>query len=591
MIINIFILIIALFILGGLIVYFYKKRDESPIYKSFLLLEIFITIYILPLFIQIILLKFGINPIYCDYVAYAGGISGPVAFLQIALNYEKNRKVNIAPYFIIPVISLFVLWTNDFHGLFFETYSTNISEVVYGKYFMVHSLYSYIVMLVAIVKLIVTSVKKSGFFSNQTALIVFSGIIPLLTNMLGTMKIIPMSIYITPVTFMISSILIYIAVIKLKALSIIPVGVETVVQTMSDAYVLISNDGTIVDKNVAFEKHFSEVLDLKSESDFIKLIKKSKVFDAKRMQNDIAKSRKTEEKFIVEEFSFENDKINKVFQVEFKGVKARYAKEYIATLILFKDITQHKKDIQTIKDKQDVIVKQGQLVSIGELAGGVAHDINTPISAIKTGLGLLEEIYQNTDREITENEKQLLFRMNNCADKIIKIVNSMRNQIRNLGSDTKENFKVSEIIHDVKIIAFNELQKNKCDLEINIFDDLYVNGSPTKLSQVFTNLIINAMQAYNGKGGRIVVNVRKAPKNKVLIEIADYAGGIPDSIKESVFKNILTTKGVGGTGLGLYLAYSVIKGEFGGEITFESEKGQGTTFYIYLERASNNENS
>ncbi len=104
--------------------------------------------------------------------------------------------------------------------------------------------------------------------------------------------------------------------------------------------------------------------------------------------------------------------------------------------------------------------------------------------------------------------------------------------------------------------------------------------------QVFTNLIVNAVQAYpEGKGGKVDVDVSRAPEGKCIIKITDYAGGIPDSIKDSVFKSILTTKGTKGTGLGLYLAYSVIKGEFSGDITFETERGGGTTFYIVLDRA------
>lgn len=237
--------------------------------------------------------------------------------------------------------------------------------------------------------------------------------------------------------------------------------------------------------------------------------------------------------------------------------------------------------ITDLKNKQDVIVKQGQLVSIGELAGGVAHDINTPISAIKTAIQLLQELYQPRD----ETEKDILFRMSNCTEKIIKIVNSMRNQIRNLGSDQKYNFKVSDVIEDIRIVSYNEFQKNGSKLIVNIEDDLYILGDPTKLGQVFTNLFVNAVQAYGENGGKIEVSVSKAPNNKVMIKVRDYAGGIPEKIRDFVFKNILTTKGTKGTGLGLYLAYSVIKGEFSGDITFESTTGEGTTFYIILNRA------
>ena len=216
-------------------------------------------------------------------------------------------------------------------------------------------------------------------------------------------------------------------------------------------------------------------------------------------------------------------------------------------------------------------------MSIGELAGGVAHDINTPISAIKTGVTMLSQ-----NPSIDESGKEILQRMDNCATKIINIVNSMRNQIRNLGGTTKVKFKIKDVIEDIKVITYHEVYKNKSELLVNIVDDLTVEGDPTKLGQVLTNLVVNAAQAYGDKGGKIDITVEKAPKNQALIKVSDYAGGFSEDIKPYIFKNILTTKGTFGTGLGLYLAYSVIKGEFNGNIDFKSEKGEGTTFYISI---------
>ena len=81
-----------------------------------------------------------------------------------------------------------------------------------------------------------------------------------------------------------------------------------------------------------------------------------------------------------------------------------------------------------------------------------------------------------------------------------------------------------------------------------------------------------------------MVSVEKGPSSMAVIKVADYAGGLDESIAPYIFKNILTTKGTSGTGLGLYLAYSVIKGNFNGDITFETSKGEGTTFYIAIPR-------
>lgn len=502
---------------------------------------------------------------------------------MLAITFKDNnfdlKKINYL--YTLPTISLLALWSNSFTSLFYIKYSTVFMENVYGPMFIVNALYSYICLFIAVFILITASLKKSGFFSKQTALIVLGCLTPLVLNMLGAMKIIRMDVYITPSMFTFTAVCFALAIIKYKALNITPIAFRTVINNMSDAFIVISNDGTIVDKNLTFENIFAEILNVNKEDNLFEMIENSNLLDLNDLKNHIAESRK-KGSIIKEEYHIVNKTFDKYFEIDIDPIRIKMSSEYIGTLLLFKDITEHKNDIKLIEDKQDVIVKQGQLVSIGELAGGVAHDINTPISAIKTGIQMLQEMYVPRD----DTEKELLFRMSNCTEKIIKIVNSMRNQIRNLGSDQKINFKVSGVIEDVRIIAYNEIQKCKCELIVNIEDDLSVYGDPTKLGQVFTNLILNAAQAYDGKGGKIEVRVIKAPENKVMITVRDYAGGLPDTIKNFVFKNILTTKGTKGTGLGLYLAYSVIKGEFSGDITFESEEGQGTTFYIVLNKAA-----
>lgn len=257
--------------------------------------------------------------------------------------------------------------------------------------------------------------------------------------------------------------------------------------------------------------------------------------------------------------------------------------EFSDLIIAYNSVQKNTQNfIKELKEKQEIIVKQGQLVSIGELAGGVAHDINTPISAIKTGILMLNTM----EGQRTEEEKEILQRMDNCATKIINIVNSMRNQIRNLGGTTNVKFKIGEVVNDIKIITYHEVKKNNSDIVVDIQEDLEVQGDPTKLGQVLTNLVVNAAQAYgNTKGGKIDLKVSSAPNNMAMISITDYAGGLDESIIPYIFKNILTTKGTYGTGLGLYLAYSVIKGEFNGDITFDTQKGVGTTFYITIPKA------
>lgn len=534
--------------------------------------------YFSGLILQLLFINSQIPQIYFDYITYIGANLLPVAIVFMALKYfNENIKIKRFYFlFFIPIVSLIMLFTNDIHHLFYIKYSTQIKESIYGPMFYVYSIYSYTLLTISMVLLIVSSIKKSGFFSRPTMLIVLGSCIPLVINVLGTLKIISMSIYITPITFIFTCICYSIAIIKYKALNITPVALETVTDTMSDAFVVISDDGTIADSNLTFRKTFSKLEEFSKEKNLFELISKNKLFDINKLKKIIKQAKRNDTMQNVEyNFRYKNDE--KFFEVDIHPIKAKKNKsQYIGTLLLFKDITQHKLDIKEIEEKQEIIVKQGQLVSIGELAGGVAHDINTPISAIKTGITMLN---QNPDRN--ESEKEILQRMDNCATKIINIVNSMRNQIRNLGGSTKVKFKISEVINDIKVITYHEVCKNKSELNITIEDDLSIEGDPTKLGQVLTNLVVNAAQAYGDIGGKIDVSLSSGPNKMALIKVRDFAGGLDPTIKPYIFKNILTTKGTFGTGLGLYLAYSVIKGEFNGEISFDSDD-MGTTFYISI---------
>ena len=108
-----------------------------------------------------------------------------------------------------------------------------------------------------------------------------------------------------------------------------------------------------------------------------------------------------------------------------------------------------------------------------------------------------------------------------------------------------------------------------------------VNGNINSLVQVINNIISNAIQAYNGKSGQNIDMIVSSAGNKLVISIKDYAGGLPKKVQEKLFKEMITTKGKNGTGLGLYMSYSNIKARFNGDITFETNN-QGTTFNIIL---------
>jgi len=377
-----------------------------------------------------------------------------------------------------------------------------------------------------------------------------------------------MTVYVTPMMFAATAICFYIAIFKMKALNVIPVAIKTIMDTMTDSFIVISKDGTIADINKTCIEKFAPLMELKQNDNLYeklegkKTIKLSDIKDVVKEANEIKGT-------VTKEYHVVKGDYDKYFEVDVQPIKAKSGNEYVASLLLIRDITQAKRDME-------MMTKNENLVILGELAGGVAHDINTPIAAIKNGIMMLK------DTVPTDNEKMLLTRMDSCADKIINLVNSMRNQIRNIGSDEKTKVNISTVVNDTLMIVHNETMKKGVKINLNIKDELTVLGNATKLGQVITNLVMNAIQAYEEKPGMIDIDVYKSDKNEAVIVVEDYAGGIPERIRPHIFKNILTTKGVSGTGFGLYLAYSVIKGNFGGDMRFETETGKGTKFYITI---------
>lgn len=545
-----------------------KKRTKLHVVLNLLLVSIIVQTcgIVLQLFLGS---KLQIGLVYYEYISYIGGMFLPSLFLLLALVYSNN-KINIkkAARITYPAIFLLIsLWTNDLHHMFFVNYSTNIEQGVTGIFFAIYTIYAYTQLILAMIIMLKTSLKKSGFLSAQTWLIILGCLLPLVPNALATFGLVSLTVYITPIMFTGTAICFYIAIVHLKALSVIPVTLKAIVDNMSDAFVVISEDGTIADLNKTFIEKFKVFGEIKNKDNLFDILKSADYISLDEIQKDIEESRE-KETTITKEYHIEKDAFERYFEVDFQPVKSKDGTEYVATLVLLRDITQAKKDME-------VMLKNESLVMLGELAGGVAHDINTPISAIKSGLLIFKTIAK------TDDEKMLVERMDSCANKIVTLTNSLRNQIRNIGSNEISDVNVTAVIKDVSVIIHNELTKHKVNLNLDIKKDLIVKGNSAKLSQVITNIVVNAIQAYEDKGGNVNVVVDKQGDSAV-ISIEDFAGGIPEHIKDNIGKNILTTKGVSGTGFGLYLAYSVITGAFGGEITFDSITGKGTTFYIRI---------
>lgn len=246
-------------------------------------------------------------------------------------------------------------------------------------------------------------------------------------------------------------------------------------------------------------------------------------------------------------------------------------------------------------EKHSIVMERERLATLGQMIGGIAHNLKTPIMSIAGGLEAISELvdeYDNSigDKEVTpEDHHEIAADIINWVGKIkpyctymTDVISTVKGQTANLNYSTTLEFTVGELVKRVKILMSHELIKNKCHLNINVKVDesTIINGEINNLVQIMNNLISNSIEAYNGGGGDIDFIIQK--NNNLEIIVKDYGCGIPEKIKEKLLKSMITTKGKNGTGLGLYISYSTIKGKFGGTIRIDSEEGKGTTITVII---------
>lgn len=247
-------------------------------------------------------------------------------------------------------------------------------------------------------------------------------------------------------------------------------------------------------------------------------------------------------------------------------------------LIGFLFLTQ---DITVERERDKHLQKMSRLISLGELAAGVAHEIRNPLTGINVVLDILRD-----QRRLSELNKNLLDKAAVEVERLEKIVSDLLDFAR----PQKFYFEMVNIIDIIKGVNF--LINEQCNKQNIILTTRYGRGLPKlfmdqeKIRQGLLNILINAIQAMP-QGGKLTIGVSRKliidqgnRRKHLVIKISDTGYGISNSAKDRIFDPFFTTRPEG-TGLGLSITHSIIK-EHNGFIKVESEEGKGTTFSVFL---------
>ena len=591
-------LVISCCLTTVLITYLSTRKNKNQLQKIFIIDSLLVLVWCILLVAQkYFCATTNINPIIFEYFIYICACFLPVSFLFTGLIFSNTKITFKKKYlflFIIPITSLIMLWTNNWHHLFYQNYSINMNETVFGKYFYIHNIYTLSLYFVGLIYLIKYSIKNSGIFSKQAILIILASALPITINLLGSFKIISVSIYLTPMCFSFTVLLCAVAIFKFQFLGVTPIALQKIVDRISDGYVVLSEYYIITD----FNKTFLDIFKLKPEDlrskNFIKFLKDRGIRETivARIKRSLKKANETEETISFEQHF---EKINKYFKIEITPINSESSS--LGTLFLLKDITQHKKDMQTIKNNQEILMERERLAALGQLIGGIAHNLKTPIMSIAGAVQGLENLIHEYDEsiddplvnsqdhhDIAKDMETWIPKIRTYLEYMSDIITTVKGQAVALVNNEDDSFTVGELVKRVNILMKHELKNAYIYMNVIMKADenQILKGNVNSLVQVVNNMISNAIQAYNGKHDQNIELEINKKGNEVIFSITDFAGGLPKEVQDKLFKEMVTTKGKNGTGLGLYMSYSNIKAHFGGDITYKTEIGKGTTFNIII---------
>ncbi|HEX2945895.1 MAG TPA: histidine kinase N-terminal 7TM domain-containing protein [Clostridia bacterium] len=521
--------------------------------------------------------------IYLDRVSYLGVIAIPVAWLFFAIQFTKHdkylmRKKTIL-LFIIPAISVLLLFTNDFHHLmiydlgFEKVDQMVVLDTTYGFWFWIHAAYSYSLLLLGTVILAKRLAGLSQILRKQSVIILIAILIPLVMNILYTFRLCPTyPVDLTILSFSCTGYLCFFGMFRYRLFELVPAARNAVIEDMSGVLIVLDNKNHIIDMNSA-AKNIIGITDRSYIGKFVFDI----LGDLKAYFVKYEHVSKAEEKICirVNDHSKHYDlKITPLYDDKNK---------LIGKFLILYDITILEEAIENLKESRKASEAASKAKS--EFLATMSHEIRTPLNGI---IGMTELL---TSSSHSEEEQEYLQTVKSSSSSLLDIVNDILDFSKiEAGKMELEKVEIDlASLLDSTAKSFAHKVKEKA-LEFTCSADNAIPGKligdTVRLRQVLVNLIGNAFK-FTEKGRIEVKAALLSCENRqavVEFSVSDTGIGIPEDKIASLFKSFqqvdsTTTRRYGGTGLGLAIVKRLVE-MMNGRIEVESRLGRGSRFIV-----------
>ncbi|MGI5962757.1 MAG: histidine kinase N-terminal 7TM domain-containing protein [Lawsonibacter sp.] len=537
---------------------------------------------------------------FLDALTYIG-ITIPAFYLMISIvfikSYDRLPRWCLL-FLVIPLCSVVICLTNDWHHLQYQQFSVIRREIIFGPYVFVTGLHSYICLLVACFLLFrFMRENPHRLYVKQCLMLIAGGVVPLAVSLAATFSNWNASITATPLGFLVSVICNGIAIYKFNLLDITPVATQHVLDWISDCYLILSQKGLVISYNKPFSAVFASRYGI-TENRYLKdCVKEEDISKKTAIYNmitavDACRDAQTTISYEQSATIHRNGTVQKNYYVTDVS-QLVVNKQPVGFVVIFKDITQLKKSMQQLQASQTRMMEQERFAFLGQMIGGLAHNLKTPIMSISGCVSaadnLVDECLASLDhpsvtaddyREIFGEMRDWFQKIQESSAYMSDIITAIKGQATSVGTFNESLFTLEELIKRTTLLMRHELVLGGCTLvaEYKNSQSTILHGDINNLVQVLGNLVSNAIFAQKQVGGGCITVGLEQEDDVVKIYVKDTGPGIPSAVRHRLFKEMTTTKGAQGSGLGLYISNAVVHAKFNGSMWCEDNPGGGAIF-------------
>jgi len=259
----------------------------------------------------------------------------------------------------------------------------------------------------------------------------------------------------------------------------------------------------------------------------------------------------------------------------------------VAFVMSRKMVRRVRRSDQAKESMNEQIVESGKMASIGELAAGIAHEINNPVAIMVEEAGWIGDLLEEEEFGQSDNLDEFtraLAQINTQGKRCKEITHKLLSFARKTDSTVKD-VQINDIVKEIVSLSAQMAKYNKVSVDTELNVNLpYITISPSEMQQVLLNLINNAIDAMEKTGGHVLVSTKisQLEEDHIVVIVEDDGPGIPGANLSRIFDPFFTSKPVGkGTGLGLSICYGIIS-KMGGKIDVQSKVGFGSRFRIWI---------